>query len=118
MKIRLTILSPLLLLLASCGPSDEIPADILSPDSMKVIVWDMALADQIALQNHPMNRDSQRITATILYQRVLANHKLTKEQFYKNYGYYEAHPDKLNALFDSLGTYGLRKKTDTYKHGL
>jgi hypothetical protein len=80
-------------------------------NKMKVIVWDMFTADE--WYNEWQIKDSTAIKKKVnigIYKQVLQNHNITKEQFYKSYDYYLAHPAEMKVLIDSVEAYGLRKK--------
>ena len=104
-----------LLFLTSCASDDEMPKDILPLSKMKLVVWDMSLAGNMAAEKYVLNKDSQRMMATGLYQKILNLHKIDKVSFYKSYAYYEAHPVLLQTLFDSISAYGTRQKTKSFE---
>src|SRR5437588_2283437 len=116
MKKLITIIFTLLL--TSCSSGDKVPKDILPIDKMKTIIWDLSLADNMASEKYVMKKDSQRIMATGLYQKIFSLYKIDRKSFYKSYAYYEAHPPALKELFDSVNTYGLRQKTKAYQKSL
>ena len=95
------------LLLASalvyCSSENDVPNDIIPPDKMQAIIFDLLRADEFVnnfvLKDTSLNRDRE---ATKLYQQVFTIHKVEKEQFYKSYQYYQGHPDKNKAMIDSL----------------
>src|SRR4051794_37538268 len=104
-----------ILLLTSCSSGNEMPKDVLPIDRMKIIIWDMSLADNMASEKYMINKDSQRIMVTGLYQKVFKLHKIDKTNFYKSYAYYESHPTVMQVLFDSVNAYGIRQKTKVYQ---
>ncbi len=99
----------------SCSHKDEIPPDIFSINTMKKVVWDLEVAEQTASEKFIMQKDSLQMEATSLYQQVFAKYKTNKATFYKSMSYYEAHPDVLKVLFDSVNNYGTRQKAEAYK---
>ena len=109
--------------LGACASGDKIPEDVIQPEKMKVIVWDLLLAEQRALDDTTLNKlpvGKERAkgltsTSTSLFNEVFAIHKTDKNTFYKSYAYYEGHPDKLKLLMDSVSAYATRKRTDLYK---
>jgi hypothetical protein len=104
--------------LTSCSSADKMPKDVFPLNKMKVIIWDMSLADNLASEKYVINKDSQRIMATGLYQKIFRLYKIDKNSFYKSYTYYEAHPQILKELFDSVNAYGMRQKTKIYQKGI
>lgn len=119
---------PLLVLIVliafgACSSNDKIPEDLIQPEQMKIIVWDLLLAEQRALDDTTLNTlpvGKERAlgltkASTGLFNEVFAIHKTSKDHFYKSYAYYEGHPDKLKVLMDSVSAYATRKRTDLYK---
>jgi uncharacterized protein YcfL len=109
------IASLFLVLLISCSAEDKIPKDVLPVSKMQPVIWDMSLADNLASEKYTLNRDSQRMMVTGLYQKIFRLHKINKAAFYKSYAYYEAHPVILQTLFDSVSAYGTRQKAKAYQ---
>ena len=88
----------------------------LSINTMKVIVWDMACADELFAQK--MMKDSsvlQKKENIKLYEQVFLIHKISKNQFYDNYKYYQLHPDQFKILMDSVQAYGSRLRNSNTK---
>src|SRR4051812_41754502 len=107
-----------IVLLTACSPDDKMPKEVLPVSKMKTVIWDMSLADNMASEKYVINKDSQRIMVTGLYQKIFNLHKINKTNFYKSYAYYEAHPQVLQQLFDSVSAYGLRQKATVYQKGM
>ncbi len=115
MRGLLTILIGLIIF-SACNADRKIPDDIIPPDKMKLVVWDMLRAEQLAytdtaIRRKPVFKDS----VTRLYQQVFALYKIDKADFYKSYAYYEAHPDYNKLLLDSISAYAGRKRNDLYQ---
>jgi len=73
---------------------------------MEAVLWDMMRADQF-LADYVLNRDTSKNNKTEtlkLYQQVFAIHKIDKETFQQSFTYYQAHPDLLKSIMDSIGT--------------
>lgn len=107
----------IILVLGSVGAckSKQASGDILPLDSMKLVMWDMMRADEMAvnesIRDTGINKRAHNIP---LYKEVLTIHHLTKEQFYNNYHYYLAHPDLNKILIDSLTSFAERKRNQQY----
>jgi hypothetical protein len=88
-------------------------------NTMKLIVWDMACADEFILekQANDTNFKKTRIDTlrTNMYQKVFAIHKISKEEFYTNYIDYEKKPDVFKVLIDSVQNYGARERAKPIK---
>lgn len=90
------------LLLVSCSGS-KVPEDVLPPQKMQAVLWDAMLADEMA--GYYVQKDSSLSALSKhaeLYQQVFSIHKISKDDFKKSLRYYEAHPDLLKPIFDSL----------------
>lgn len=100
----------ILLVVASC--KDGSASNTIPLNTMKVIVWDMACADE--LFNERQARDSVYLKMPQerfkLYEQIFAVHKISKEKFYNNYRYYQMHTDEFKTLMDSVQAYGLRER--------
>jgi hypothetical protein len=107
-----------ILLLTACSSGNETPKGVLPISKMKMVIWDMSLADAMATQQYTLRKDSQRIIATGLYNKVFSLQKIDKATFYKSFAYYEAHPPLLQILFDSVNAYGTRQKAKVYQKGI
>ena len=105
----------LLLLFSSCADEKKMPPDIFPVNKMKVIVWDMEIAEQTAAERFLQRKDSLRLETTSLYQQVFVKYKTDKKAFYKSMSYYESHPKQLKVLLDSVSNYGNRQKNAAYK---
>lgn len=93
-------------LLASCSTKSEIPPDVLPPDKMELVLWDLMRADQY-LGTYVFNRDTSlnRLTESLkYYQRIFTLHQVTKEQFDKSFTFYRARPILFKAIMDSIST--------------
>jgi hypothetical protein len=104
------ILIVFFLLIAGCS-GDEIPEDVLPPQKMRQVMWDVMRADEVA--EHNMQKDSlaRRIDQFGLqYDRVFAIHQISKEQFKKSFQFYRSRPDLFKPIFDSLQAKGEREQ--------
>src|ERR1044071_5121673 len=90
---------------AACTSPNKIPEDVIGIDKMKFIVWDMTRAGKLAEEEYRKDSFNMKLISTQLYQQVLDMYHINKDQFYKSYQYYEAHPDKNKILMDSLNAY-------------
>ncbi len=107
-------LSTFLILCMACT-SQDIPEDVIGINKMKVIVWDMINAGEMAQEKYGKDSSHIKLKTTELFQQVLSIYNITREEFYKSYRYYETHPDKNKILMDSLTAYANRKRQDLYK---
>jgi len=104
----------ILSLLSACSSKGKIPPDVLNINTMKPIVWDMISTEQNIVASDPVRIDSFKLPLIAGYEKVFAVHKIDKNTFYKSFDFYEAHPDLLKVLMDSVSSYGMRKKAELY----
>ena len=101
--MRIFLFFVVLVIFNSCGKKDELPAGILKPEKMEVVLWDVIKAD--AFTANFIARDSSK-NATAenlkLQQQVFAIHKISKADFYNSYDYYKAHTPQFTKILDSM----------------
>lgn len=109
--MRINAILFLCMILCGCSSNRE-ANDPLPREEMKKVIFDLLRADEIvnnsAVKDTSLNRDS---LATQLYEQVFSIHKIDRKRFYKSYRYYQAHPDENKVLFDSLNSWGNRKRS-------
>lgn len=92
----------ILLLFTACN-GNKIPKDVLPQNKMQIIMWDLMQADELAVYKKAQDSsfrlfDSTKAWYSIIYQ----NHKTSEDEFKKSMHFYEAHPDLLQVIIDSL----------------
>lgn len=101
MKYRLLLIS--LFIAFACNQEKARPKDILSPNQLSYILYDMMQADEFT--NNFIVRDSTKnakLENVKMYEQIFLLHSTTKEQFQKSYKYYESDPQTLKIIFDSI----------------
>jgi hypothetical protein len=91
-------------LYAACASKDKIPRDILPPEKMREVLWDMTRAGEF-LAGYVLLRDSsidKAAESQKWYQKVYDLHQVSEARFKKSFAYYQEHPMLLKAIFDSL----------------
>lgn len=92
-----------LLLLASCSGKPEVPEDVLPPEKMEAITWDLIRADGLLTHTIPADTTTAPITKrTQLYQQVLRIHEVTRDQYKKSFAFYQNRPDLLRVVFTQM----------------
>ena len=79
------------------------PHDIIAPAKMQDVFWDYLRADIFV--NDFIKRDSSKDAMAEnvrLQKKIFQQHKITKEQFYKSYDYYLAHPNMMRNMIDTM----------------
>ena len=98
----------------SCSERNTIPQDVLKPEIMQKVTWDMLQADELATQNKNADSTISLINESFrLYEQVFAVHKTTRDQYYKSYRYYQQHPSLYKSMMDGVRKIGEQKKKAT-----
>lgn len=115
MRTFLCFLLPVLLI--ACGKKEQ-KADVLSPNKMRDVMWDMIRADQyvsdLLFKDSTLKKKNESIK---LYEEVFHIHKTTRDEFKKSLDYYSSRPDLFRPIIDSLA----KRKNDiapTNNHAL
>ena len=92
----------LLVIFFSCN-AKKVPDDILPPEKMQEVLWDMIRADEFlvsyVIKDTSVDRKSESIK---LYEKVFDVHDISKSAFEKSFKYYQLHPENLQPIMDSL----------------
>ena len=95
----------------SCKNNNQLPADIIKPKQMKLILWDFIRADVYASEIIKKQMQENDTLVNLRYQQVIFKHyKVSKEKFYKSYKYYYSHKDMMTALLDSVAAMQQKSK--------
>jgi hypothetical protein len=97
-----------LLFIYACGDTNttKVPGRLLQPDSMKVLLHELYLAD--ALNNERVARVGgldHNAENYAYYQRIFELHGTNYEVFKESLDFYLEHPALFNTLTDSLAAY-------------
>ncbi len=90
--------------IVGCKNKEMIPENVLPPQKMQAVLWDMMRADQF-LSDYILNKDTslKKETESIkLYQQVLAINHISKEKFQTSFAFYQSHPSFLKTIMDSI----------------
>jgi Domain of unknown function (DUF4296) len=113
---RITLIC--IVFLFSCGDKNDIPSGIIKPVKMQKVLFDVLRADAFVFdfvkKDTAKNLDAESVK---LQQQLFAVHKVTKEEFYKSYDFYKAHPDLMQPLLDSMISKATRDKYINTKSG-
>lgn len=100
---------------AACSPG-KMPGNIIPPEKMKTIVFDLLKADtyvnNFVLKDTTLRSKEQHIN---MYEQVFLIHKITRKDFYNSLTYYQQHPDVNKKLFDSTLSYANRQREVIFK---
>lgn len=92
------------LFIMACESNKSIPAGVLPPEKMQEVVWDLMRADQFVVsfalpKDSSLNKESEKIK---WYNRVLAIHRISEQQFKESFRYYQTRPDLVATMMDSI----------------
>jgi hypothetical protein len=80
-----------------------IPENVLPPDKMQAVLWDVLQADEMINYYSPADSTYKSLEKHIeLFQTIFQVHHITKEAFKKSLGFYESRPDMLKTILDSM----------------
>jgi len=87
--------------LFSC--SSKTNKDILPPEKMEVVLWDLMRSDEFALNFiKPDSSKTIKDESLQLYDKIFQIHKIDKDRFKKSFIYYKNNPQLLQPILDSI----------------
>jgi hypothetical protein len=90
-------------IIVSCYSVEKKPADIIKPDKMKEILWDVMRAQTLAQETSLKDSGiSLPVEINQLSKEIFKMHKVDSSRFVKSYNWYVKHPEALKVIFDSL----------------
>lgn len=98
-----------LVLLSSCA--SRLPKDVLPPDKMEMVLWDVAKGGEFANGYiYPKYPSISKATIdTKLLEEIFRAHGITKTQFNKSLDYYQKKPEMLLRVLDSAGVHAAER---------
>lgn len=101
--MRLTILLSFVILFLSCRENNQKTEDIIPSVKMEPIFIDYINAEAYAKELCRMDSSKNDTIESIrLQNQVFKKHKITRSVFYKNFDYYNKHPEMMMGLLDSI----------------
>lgn len=110
---RICILFFGLSLLTSCNSKEKMPAGILKPDKMEVVLWDIIKAEAFTtgfIKPDSSNPNMAAEENKKLQQQIFAIHHTSETVFYNSYDYYKKHTPVLKEMLDSMIAKASREK--------
>jgi Domain of unknown function (DUF4296) len=90
---------------------------VLPIQQMKVVMWDIITTDEwmklSATKDSSILLKKENIS---LYNKIFGLHKISKDEFYNSYEYYQAHPNEMKILLDSVAAFGIKKRDTLTNH--
>jgi hypothetical protein len=108
-----------LVIFVSCVSKEKAPSDMIQPEEMKNIMWDIMRAQTLAVEisrRDSMLSDTAETKA--LVQKVFEIHKIRSADFDKSYNWYVKHPGLMSLMFDSLYMQKQRNELRPYLNNL
>jgi hypothetical protein len=91
-----------LVTLFSCS-GKKTPNGVLEPDKMQEVLWDYIRADIFTADYISVDSSKKLPAENVKLQKaIFAKYKISKEDFYKSYTFYEQHPMMMQTMLDSL----------------
>jgi hypothetical protein len=103
------------LLVAACSKS-RVPADILPPEKMEDVLWDLMQADEFVKGYRIPYDSSLNDTAESikLYKKVFEFNKTNRAEFDKSFAYYKVHTSLMKEVLDSLNVRAQKAPSELY----
>lgn len=92
----------ILLLFSSCKQKLKTPEGIMPPEKMEQLLLDLLHADEYINQHGHSDSTGNLEKRAKLYQKVFQLHKTSKDEFKKNFTFYQNRPDLLKLVLDSM----------------
>ena len=111
MNRLILMLMILFLFMQSCTGRKSIPSDVLKPDKMSKVLYDVLVAE--GYTESYLYKDSSRTKEDRMNEeldKVLAIHKVSQETFMKSYDFYKNRPDLFKVITDSLNEKSQRNR--------
>ncbi len=100
--------------LFSCKEGN-VPAGILPPSKMEMVLWDYVNADAYAYSF--ISKDSGKdvpLENVRLQLAIFKKYQISKKEFYDSYTYYQRNPKKLRSMLDSIEAKAHRRDTMSF----
>ena len=102
---NLSYLIVVLFTLASCGTKNKVPTEVLQPDKMQNILWDVVRSQALSAEEARKDSTINEVAQTkVFVQKAFKIHNVTAEEYDKSYRWYTSHPDIMKVLLDSLSS--------------
>ncbi|MET0636808.1 MAG: DUF4296 domain-containing protein [Chitinophagaceae bacterium] len=102
--MRWMLIAVIAAFLTGCGSKKTIPKDIIPPDKMKLIMYDMLRTGEF-LSGYVLYKDinvDKTAESMKWYNKVWQIHKINEDEFRKSYEWYRLHPSEMEAVMDSV----------------
>ncbi len=95
---------------AACSSNGSKTSGPIPKEKMKLVLFDVLRAQEYATLKYGNDTIAVNTNLPIMLQQVFDIHKISKDDFYNSFRYYEDHPDENQVLIDSLDSYTKKKR--------
>lgn len=97
-----------------CDGGSNTPANVLKPDKMQAVMWDVIQADVFTSEYIKVDTTKNLQKENLqLQKKIFALHHTNREQYYTSYEYYKSKPDLMQALLDTMAARVNRNRNKT-----
>jgi Domain of unknown function (DUF4296) len=90
------------LVMVGCS-GKQIPDDIIQPEEMKKVLWDISRAESLSGELSRRDSSINKIAAIkVLSNKIFALHHISASDFQRSYSWYTGHPDVFKVMLDSM----------------
>lgn len=91
-----------LLSLGSCSEKEiQIPAEVISQDSMVMILVDIQLTESLLTHNYN-HKDSLKKYKIVYFEALFSKYNVAESEFNKSYRFYQEHIELLEKIHDDI----------------
>jgi hypothetical protein len=101
--LALTLMLSLLFFVACNNPKVTIPADVIKPDSMVMVLADVHVAEASLVQKNIQGKSGNNYAASF-YKYVFEKNKITPAQYQKSIEFYASNPDIYKTIYEQVIT--------------
>lgn len=100
----------------ACSEKSKITSDIIPPDEMGNILFEMNMAEEFVntyVVKDTTKKKEQEIKKE--NQKIFLLHSITEKEFKRSYEFYKSNTDIFKTMMDSLNARSQRRRTELYQ---
>jgi hypothetical protein len=91
------------LLMCGCDGNGNMPNNVLKPDKMQDVMWDIVRADVFASEFIKADSSKDLLKENLqLQKKIFELNKTSREQYYTSFEYYKSKPELMRQLLDTM----------------
>jgi Domain of unknown function (DUF4296) len=103
MKHRVALVFLIALFICGCGGDGDIPANVLKPDKMQAVMWDIVRADVFTSEFIKVDSTKDLLRENLqLQKKIFELNKTSREQYYTSFEYYKNKPELMREMLDTM----------------